>query len=239
MGKIIEIIGFYMSDSTLGLGKKFYLITFIVLLLIHVDDYYGISYFLSNTYKIDYINSLVDAKKKCKEDKTMYDYYDMKLQDALRRKSIFDIHSYGASSIKEEKIRDRSQLIEQNTNKFKEYPQLLDLFQFGPGIWFGFCVLLFFAKVYNLRKTKNVFSVLPPLILADVSYWCMHWSNEWFLLTLNGNNPIYWNYFCAIISNVFIIGLGILLLTRFYPLPVVKKEIKDEMPKDSGDKKLG
>lgn len=68
MGKVVDSIYDYFSDGKVPLSRKLKLIILVILTAAFIDNHYGISHTIINSYKVDYMMKLESAKKQFNND---------------------------------------------------------------------------------------------------------------------------------------------------------------------------
>ena len=90
MGELIEkIIGFF-QDKAVSLSRKVIILLFIVVSVLLVDNCCGFSYYFVQSYKLDYITSLEDARLKYAKDEVVSQELDRMMVNAINRWTIFN-----------------------------------------------------------------------------------------------------------------------------------------------------
>ena len=89
MGELVEkIIGFF-QDKAVSLSRKMTILIFVGVTAILVDNYCGFSYYFVQSYKLDYITSLENARIKYVEDKVVSQELDQMMVNAINRWTVF------------------------------------------------------------------------------------------------------------------------------------------------------
>ena len=68
MGKVVDAIYDYFSDGQVPLSRKLKLIILVILTAALIDNHYGISHTIINSYKVDYMVKLESAKRQFNND---------------------------------------------------------------------------------------------------------------------------------------------------------------------------
>lgn len=90
MGELIKKIFDFFENNALSMSKKVTMLTFVILSFILVDNYCGFSYYFVQSYKLDYITSLEDARVKYAKDRVVSQELDRMMVNALNRWTIFN-----------------------------------------------------------------------------------------------------------------------------------------------------
>lgn len=89
MAELIEkIIGFF-QDKAVSLSRKMTILLFVCVTVLLVDNYCGFSYFFVQSYKLNYITSLEDARQKYAKDEVVSHELDRMMVNAINRWTIF------------------------------------------------------------------------------------------------------------------------------------------------------
>lgn len=68
MGNLVDTIYKYFADEKVPLSTKVKLTILALLALVLADNHYGFSHIVINSYKVDYMMKLEEAKQRYKED---------------------------------------------------------------------------------------------------------------------------------------------------------------------------
>lgn len=90
MGGLIEKILEFFESKALSLPKKMTISTLVCLSILLVDNYCGFSYYFVQSYKLDYITSLEDARVKYAKDRVVSQELDRMMVNALNRWTVFN-----------------------------------------------------------------------------------------------------------------------------------------------------
>ena len=100
------------------------MLAFCIIVLLLVDNYCGFSYYFVQSYKLDYITNLEDARFKYSEDKIVSQELDKMMVNALNRWTVYnavsDIFQETFSTTSEAR---EQQLVEELSMKKKELPK--------------------------------------------------------------------------------------------------------------------
>lgn len=117
MSGLIEKILEFFESKALSLPKKMTISALVCLSILLVDNYCGFSYYFVQSYKLDYITSLEDARIKYAKDRVVSQELDRMMVNALNRWTVFS----AVSDIFQETFTTTSeareqQLVEEITN---------------------------------------------------------------------------------------------------------------------------
>ena len=117
MSGLIEKILEFFESKALSLPKKMTISALVCLSILLVDNYCGFSYYFVQSYKLDYITSLEDARIKYAKDRVVSQELDRMMVNALNRRTVFS----AVSDIFQETFTTTSeareqQLVEEITN---------------------------------------------------------------------------------------------------------------------------
>lgn len=121
MGGLIEKIFDFFGSKALSLSKKMTISTLVCLIIVLVDNCCGFSYYFVQSYKLDYITSLEDARVKYAKDRVVSQELDRMMVNALNRwtvfNAVFDIFQKTFNTTSEAR---EQQLVEEITKNRKE-----------------------------------------------------------------------------------------------------------------------
>lgn len=90
MGKIIDKIYKYFSDESVPLSRKLKIIILVLLVIVLVDNHYGFTHTIINSYKVDYITKLESAKKQFSDDTLFVKKIDGLIKAEHKRKGVVE-----------------------------------------------------------------------------------------------------------------------------------------------------
>lgn len=90
MGKIFDTIIEFFKNKAVSMPKKLAIIVLLVFSVFLVDNYCGFSYYFVQSYKLNYITSLEDARVKYAKDRVVSQELDRMMVNALNRWTIFN-----------------------------------------------------------------------------------------------------------------------------------------------------
>lgn len=90
MGNIIDALFKYYSDGNVSLSSKMKLSILAFLILALIDNHYGFSHTVINSYKVDYMIKLESAKQQYREDAAFVEDIDKLIAIEHNRKGIFE-----------------------------------------------------------------------------------------------------------------------------------------------------
>lgn len=90
MGNLVDAIYRYFADEKVPLSTKFKLTILSLLALILVDNHYGFSHTIINSYKVDYMMKLELAKQQYREDSAFVKEIDKLIAIEHNRKGIVE-----------------------------------------------------------------------------------------------------------------------------------------------------
>lgn len=90
MGELIKKILEFFESKAVSLPKKMTISTLVCLTILLVDNYCGFSYYFVQSYKLDYITSLEDARVKYAKDRVVSQELDKMMVNALNRRTVFN-----------------------------------------------------------------------------------------------------------------------------------------------------
>lgn len=122
MGKLIEKILEFFGNKALSLSKKMTIVSLVCLSILLIDNYCGFSYYFVQSYKLDYITSLEEARVKYAKDKIVSNELDRMMVNALNRwtflnavSDIFQKTFYTTSEARQQQLVDEMS-IDSNKN---------------------------------------------------------------------------------------------------------------------------
>ena len=176
MSGLIEKILEFFGSKALSLPKKMTISALVCLSILLVDNCCGFSYYFVQSYKLDYITSLEDARVKYGKDRVVSQELDRMMVNALNRWTVFDAVSdifqetFNTTSeareqqLVEEITKNRNGKIVNKTEKSDESNnfilQLFPVEERSP-FWHTVCSCLFLILVLLLCVT---YSILSPFI---------------------------------------------------------------------------
>ena len=86
MGNLIDAIYRYFADDQVPLSTKVKLTILALLALVLIDNHYGFSHTVINSYKVDYMMKLEAAKRQYKEDTAFVSRIDHLIEIEHNRK---------------------------------------------------------------------------------------------------------------------------------------------------------
>ena len=177
MGELIEkIIGFFESKAV-SLSKKMTILTFVVMLLLFVDNLCGFSYYFVQSYKLDYITNLEDARLKYAKDGVVSQELDRMMVNALNRWTVLNAVSdlfqktfSTTSEAREQKLaeelsKDKKNRLEKDTEKKDDihdglFSQIFPVAERSP-FWHTVCTSLLLIIVLLICL---IYVVISPFI---------------------------------------------------------------------------
>ena len=90
MGELIKKIFDFFENKALSMSKKVTMLVFVILLFLFVDNHCGFSYYFVQSYKLDYITSLEDARVKYANDRVVSQELDRMMVNALNRWTVYN-----------------------------------------------------------------------------------------------------------------------------------------------------
>lgn len=90
MSELVKKILEFFESKAVSLPKKLISLIVIVLAILLVDNLCGFSYYFVQSYKLDYITSLEDARVKYANDKVVSQELDRMMVNALNRWTVYD-----------------------------------------------------------------------------------------------------------------------------------------------------
>lgn len=173
MGGLIEKIFEFFGSKAVSLPKKMTISTLVCLIILLVDNYCGFSFYFVQSYKLDYITSLEDARVKYGKDRVVSQELDKMMVNALNRWTIFNAVSdifqetFNTTSeareqqLVEEITKNRSGKTENTIEKSDEtnnlFSQLFPLAERSP-FWHTVCSCLLLILVLLLCVIYLIFS---------------------------------------------------------------------------------
>lgn len=88
MGNVIDAIYRYFADEKVALSTKVKLSILVLLAIFLVDNHYGFSHTVINSYKVDYMVKLEEAKQKYKDDISFVKKIDRLIEIEHSRKGV-------------------------------------------------------------------------------------------------------------------------------------------------------
>ena len=90
MSGLIEKILDFFGSTAVSFPKKMTISTLVFMSILLVDNYCGFSYYFVQSYKLDYITSLEDARVKYANDRVVSQELDGMMVNALNRWTVFN-----------------------------------------------------------------------------------------------------------------------------------------------------
>lgn len=90
MGELIKKILEFFESKAVSMPKKMTISILVFLFFLLVDNYCGFSYYFVQSYKLDYITSLEDARVKYAKDRVVSQELDRMMVNALNRWTVFN-----------------------------------------------------------------------------------------------------------------------------------------------------
>lgn len=124
MSELITKIFDYFENRAISMSKKMTMLVFCIIVLLLVDNYCGFSYYFVQSYKLDYITNLEDARLKYSNDKVVSQELDKMMVNALNRWTVYnavsDIFQETFSTTSEAR---EQQLVEELSMKKEDLPK--------------------------------------------------------------------------------------------------------------------
>lgn len=124
MSELVKKILEFFESKAVSLPKKMLLVIVIILVVLLVDNLCGFSYYFVQSYKLDYITSLEDARVKYANDKVVSPELDRMMVNALNRWTVYDavsdIFQKTSSTTSEAREQKLVEEIAKNTTPKKE-----------------------------------------------------------------------------------------------------------------------
>lgn len=206
MGNLVDAIYKYFADEKVPLSNKVKLTILALLALVLVDNHYGFSHTVINSYKVDYMIKLEAAKRQYKEDTSFVARIDRLIEIEHNRKgAVQKFRSLLSPKVDEKQLKkadetyqrileERDPVIHTITGAFVTLIPML------------FGVIALFINLF--RSSKRSLNVLFWATMMIVVSACMTYyiSLAWALL-----EPIYghlWiNYILQFVVNIVILSL--------------------------------
>lgn len=206
MGNLVDAIYKYFADEKVPLSNKVKLTILALLALVLVDNHYGFSHTVINSYKVDYMIKLEAAKRQYKEDTAFVARIDRLIEIEHNRKgAVQKFRSLLSPKVDEKQLKkadetyqrileERDPVIHTITGAFVTLIPML------------FGVIALFINLF--RSSKRSLNVLFWATMMIVVSACMTYyiSLAWALL-----EPIYghlWiNYILQFVVNIVILSL--------------------------------
>lgn len=90
MGKLFEKIFEFLESRALSMSKKITMLVLIIMIVLLVDNHCGFSYYFVQSYKLDYITRLEDARVKYANDGAVSQELDRMMVNALNRWTVYN-----------------------------------------------------------------------------------------------------------------------------------------------------
>lgn len=90
MGELIKKIISFFENNAVSMSKKMTMLVLVTISVLLIDNYCGFSYYFVQSYKLDYITSLENARLKFSEDKVVSQELDRMMVSALNRWTVYN-----------------------------------------------------------------------------------------------------------------------------------------------------
>lgn len=206
MGNLVDAIYKYFADEKVPLSTKVKLTILALLALVLIDNHYGFSHTVINSYKVDYMIKLEAAKRQYKDDSTFVAKIDRLIEIEHNRKgAVQKFRSLLSPKVDEKQLRKADETYQKILEERDPVIHSLTgaLVTLIP-MFFGavaICLNLFRSS----KKSLNVFfwATMMIVVSACMTYYI---SLAWALL-----EPIYghlWiNYILQFVVNIVILSL--------------------------------
>ena len=206
MGNLVDAIYKYFADEKVPLSTKVKLTILALLALVLIDNHYGFSHTVINSYKVDYMIKLEAAKRQYKDDSTFVAKIDRLIEIEHNRKgAVQKFRSLLSPKVDEKQLRKADEtyqkiLEERDPVIHTLTGALVTLIPMAFGA-VAICLNLFRSS----KKSLNVFfwATMMIVVSACMTYYI---SLAWALL-----EPIYgqlWiNYILQFVVNIVILSL--------------------------------
>lgn len=206
MGNLIDAIYRYFADDQVPLSTKVKLTILALLALVLIDNHYGFSHTVINSYKVDYMMKLEAAKRQYKEDTAFVSRIDHLIEIEHNRKGVVQKFRLLLSPKVDEKQLKHSDEVYQRILDERDpvihtiTGALVTLIPMLSGI-----LALFISLFRCSKKSLNVFfwATMMVVVSACMTYYI---SLAWALL-----EPVYghlWiNYIIQFVVNIVILVL--------------------------------
>lgn len=206
MGNLVDAIYKYFADEKVPLSTKVKLTILALLALVLIDNHYGFSHTVINSYKVDYMMKLEAAKRQYKDDTTFVAKIDRLIEIEHNRKgAVQKFRSLLSPKVDEKQLRkadetyqkileERDPIIHTLTGAFVTLIPML----------FGF-VALFINLFRSSKRSLNVlfWATMMIVVSACMTYYI---SLAWAMLEpICGH--LWINYIIQAVVNIIIIVL--------------------------------
>lgn len=206
MGNLVDAIYKYFADEKVPLSTKVKLTILALLALVLIDNHYGFSYTVINSYKVDYMIKLEAAKRQYKDDSTFVAKIDRLIEIEHNRKgAVQKFRSLLSPKVDEKQLRKADETYQKILEERDPVIHTLTgaLVTLIPMVFgaVAICLNLFRSS----KKSLNVFfwATMMIVVSACMTYYI---SLAWALL-----EPIYgqlWiNYILQFVVNIVILSL--------------------------------
>lgn len=122
MGELVKKILEFFGNNAVSMPKKLIMLIASFLTLLLIDNLCGFSYFFIQSYKLDYITSLEDARFKYAKDKVVSQELDRMMVNALNRWTVYDAVSdiFQRASSTTSEAREKKLVEEISNNKIPQ-----------------------------------------------------------------------------------------------------------------------
>ena len=124
MGELIKKIFEFFESKAVSMPKKMTMLILIGMSVLFIDNYCGFSYYFVQSYKLDYIITLENARLKYADDKVVSQELDRLMVNALNRWTVYnavsDIFQKTFSTTSEAKEKKLVEEIAKNKNEIKK-----------------------------------------------------------------------------------------------------------------------
>ena len=206
MGNLVDAIYKYFADEKVPLSTKVKLTILALLALVLIDNHYGFSHTVINSYKVDYMIKLEAAKRQYKDDSTFVAKIDRLIEIEHNRKgAVQKFRSLLSPKVDEKQLRKADETYQKILKERDPVIHTLTgaLVTLIPMVFgaVAICLNLFRSS----KKSLNVFfwATMMIVVSACMTYYI---SLAWALL-----EPIYgqlWvNYILQFVVNIVILSL--------------------------------
>ena len=206
MGDLVDAIYKYFADEKVPLSTKVKLTILALLALVLIDNHYGFSHTVINSYKVDYMIKLEAAKRQYKDDTTFVAKIDRLIEIEHNRKgAVQKFRSLLSPKVDEKQLRKADETYQKILKERDPVIHTLTgaLVTLIPMV-FG-AVAIWLNLFRSSKKSLNVFfwATMMIVVSACMTYYI---SLAWALL-----EPIYgqlWiNYILQFVVNIVILSL--------------------------------
>lgn len=205
-----KVFGFFENEK-ISISRKIAIPVLFLLIILSLNNIWGISYYVISGIEVDYIIKIEDAKMKCKSDSIAQLHLDNMMKEALHRRNILQWFAslFENTNIEKAKVADYGESKVGTLYKMEHYFPTLEKNQMWHTItssllWLilfslVLLVLLFSPFIIKEDKITTIIALIFTLSLLVFLIWGTQWL---FSLIPIIKNRAYINYIIQLILNL-------------------------------------